>query len=75
MARAGETQNLGLLDTRFAIQWVWDNIQNFGGDPRKITLGGESVGAGEWQNNNQNGIDLELTEIVWLHCLDISVIR
>ena len=75
MARAGETQNLGLLDTRFAIQWVWDNIQNFGGDPEKMTLGGESVGAGEWQNNNQNGIVFDLTGIVWLHCLDISVIR
>ncbi|KAI0315930.1 carboxylesterase [Amylostereum chailletii] len=37
---AGETQNLGLLDTRAAVEWVRDNIVGFGGDPTKITLGG-----------------------------------
>ncbi|KAL6306974.1 Alpha/Beta hydrolase protein [Sparassis latifolia] len=45
IAQAGETQNFGLLDTRTAVEWVRDNIVNFGGDPTKITLGGESVGA------------------------------
>ena len=42
----GETQNLGLLDTRAAVEWLHANVRVFGGDPRKITLGGESVGAG-----------------------------
>ncbi|KAI5119966.1 hypothetical protein M0805_004346 [Coniferiporia weirii] len=42
---AGETQNFGLLDTRAAIEWIRDNAEAFGGDPTKITLGGESVGA------------------------------
>jgi len=45
IAQAGETQNLGLLDTRAAVEWLRDNVQNFGGDREKITLGGESVGA------------------------------
>ncbi|KAG9119608.1 hypothetical protein FRC07_005295, partial [Ceratobasidium sp. 392] len=41
----GQTQNLGLLDVRFAVEWMRDNVEAFGGDPAKITLGGESVGA------------------------------
>ncbi|KAF5317269.1 hypothetical protein D9611_003493 [Ephemerocybe angulata] len=40
------TQNLGLLDTRAAVEWLHRNVKAFGGDPGKITLGGESVGAG-----------------------------
>ncbi|ESK84633.1 acetylcholinesterase precursor [Moniliophthora roreri MCA 2997] len=45
IAEAGETQNLGLLDTRAAVFWLRKNVAQFGGDPEKITLGGESVGA------------------------------
>ncbi|PPQ86399.1 hypothetical protein CVT25_003579 [Psilocybe cyanescens] len=45
IAEAGETQNFGLLDTRAAVEWLVQNVENFGGDPKKITLGGESVGA------------------------------
>ena len=41
----GHSGNYGMLDLIYALQWVQRNIKNFGGDPSKVTIFGESAGA------------------------------
>ena len=45
-AWAGAT-NAGIQDLTAALQWVRDNIENFGGDPSRVTIFGQSGGGGK----------------------------
>lgn len=38
-------QNLGLLDQRFAVEWIRANIGSFGGDAERLVIWGQSAGA------------------------------
>src|ERR1019366_296132 len=46
-AKFAQASNVGMLDCIQALEWVRDNIANFGGDPGNVTIFGQSGGGGK----------------------------
>jgi len=46
-AKYANASNAGMLDIVAALEWVRDNIANFGGDPSNVTIFGQSGGGGK----------------------------
>jgi para-nitrobenzyl esterase len=46
-AQFADSANAGMLDIVAALEWVRDNIANFGGDPGNVTIFGQSGGGGK----------------------------
>jgi para-nitrobenzyl esterase len=42
-----QSTNMGVQDLVATLQWVQDNIENFGGDPDRVTIFGQSGGGGK----------------------------
>ena len=42
-----DSGNVGMLDVVAALNWVKDNIEEFGGDPARVTIFGQSGGGGK----------------------------
>lgn len=63
--------NYGLMDSIKALGWVQNNIKAFGGDPTRVTVGGQSAGA----SMTCNLLGSPLMEGLWNGAIIVSSFR
>ncbi|KAL1405738.1 hypothetical protein Q8F55_007408 [Vanrija albida] len=79
-AASSADPNLAVLDVILALRVVRDNIAAVGGDPRRVTLGGQSAGASMnyGAQSRQNQLDLQdyfyrnANTSLFPHCADMA---
>ena len=69
--------NFGNLDQQAGIKWVIKNIANFGGDPKNITIAGQSAGGGSVLNHltSESSIGLYQKAIIYSGIIDSPYIK
>ena len=73
----GGSLNLGFRDQRQALQWVQENIAQFGGDPDHVVLGGQSAGAGSVMHHlvANNGTNYKLFQAALMQSQSVPPVR
>src|SRR4051812_9012688 len=70
---SGSTANNGMLDQLLSLEWVSENIGNFGGDANRVTIFGQSAGATSVSSHLQNPASKKFFQQAILESLPLGV--
>jgi carboxylesterase type B len=64
--------NAGLKDQVMALRWVQQNIKQFGGDPDKVTLFGQSAGGVSVQYHMLSPMSKGMNNLISIFFMDVE---